>query len=44
MGRWQINFGVYIENLPAQIADQLFGTGEDVTPNVWIMKGMVYEK
>ena len=42
MGRWRINFGVYIEKMPAAIADPLFGTG-DATPDVWLFKGSVYE-
>jgi hypothetical protein len=42
MGRWRINFGVYIEKMPAPIADALFGTG-DATPDVWVFKGSVWE-
>jgi hypothetical protein len=42
MGRWRINFGVYIEKMPAEIADALFGTG-DATPDVWVFKGAVWE-
>ncbi|MDO9537674.1 MAG: lamin tail domain-containing protein [Thermoplasmata archaeon] len=42
MGQWRINFGAYIEKMPANIADPLFGTG-DKTPDVWLFKGTVYE-
>ncbi len=42
MGRWRINFGVYVEKMPAKIADPLFGTG-DATPDVWLFKGTVWE-
>ncbi len=42
MGQWRINFGVYVEEMPADIADPLFGTG-DATPDVWLFKGTVYE-
>ncbi|MBA3046044.1 MAG: lamin tail domain-containing protein [Candidatus Thermoplasmatota archaeon] len=42
MGQWRINFGVYVEKMPAAIADPLFGTG-DATPDVWLFKGTVYE-
>ncbi len=42
MGRWRINFGVYVEEMPANIADPLFGTG-DASPDVWLFKGAVYE-
>jgi len=42
MGRWRINFGVYVESMPAAIADPLFGTG-DASPDVWLFKGTVYE-
>ncbi len=43
MGRWRINFGVFIENVPPKIADPLFRTG-DKTINVWLFKGTVWEK
>ena len=42
MGDWRVNFGVYIEEMPAAIADPLFGTGDD-TPDVWLFKGAVFE-
>ena len=42
MGQWRINFGVFVEKMPAKIADPLFGTG-DATPDVWLFKGTVYE-
>ncbi|MFO7618859.1 MAG: hypothetical protein R6W91_04305 [Thermoplasmata archaeon] len=42
MGRWRINFGVYVDKMPAAIADPLFGTG-DATPDVWLFKGTVFE-
>lgn len=42
MGRWRINFGVYIENVPPDIADPLFQTGNK-TVNVWLFKGTAWE-
>ncbi len=42
MGQRRINFGVFVESMPAAIADPLFGTG-DATPDVWLFKGCVYE-
>lgn len=40
-GKWRIDFGVYIERVPKEIADPLFGTG-DKEPDLWIFKGAVY--
>jgi hypothetical protein len=42
MGRWRINFGVYVEKVPPKIADPLFNTGNK-TVNVWLFKGTVWE-
>ncbi len=42
MGRWRINFGVFVENVPSSIADPLFHTGEE-SVNVWLFKGSVWE-
>jgi hypothetical protein len=42
MGKWRINFGVYVEKVPPKIADPLFNTGNR-TVNVWLFKGTVWE-
>ncbi len=42
MGRWRINFGVFIEKVPPKIADPLFNTGNK-TVNVWLFRGSVWE-
>lgn len=41
-GKWQVDFGVYIDDLPAPIADALFGTGNS-EPDLWILKGKIYQ-
>jgi hypothetical protein len=43
MGRWRINFGVYVENVPGEMAHELFGTPEDENVDVWILKGTAFE-
>ncbi|MEW5937510.1 MAG: lamin tail domain-containing protein, partial [Candidatus Thermoplasmatota archaeon] len=43
MGKWRVNFGLYVREMPGQIASKLFGTPEDVDPDVWIFKGCAYE-
>jgi hypothetical protein len=42
MGRWRINFGVYIENVPPNVADPLFQTGNKAV-NIWLFKGTAWE-
>lgn len=42
MGSWRVNFGAFVENVPAAIADPLFGTGDEIV-NIWLFKGTVWE-
>ncbi len=43
LGRWRVDFGVYLEGVPAPIADALFRTGPSATPDVWFLRGAVFE-
>jgi len=41
-GTWRVDFGVYLEQVPAPVADAFFHTGTE-TPDVWFLKGAVVE-
>lgn len=38
LGRWRVNFGLYVREMPGKIASRMFGTPEDVNPDVWIFR------
>jgi len=43
LGRWRVEFGLYLENVPGKTANKLFGTPENENVDVWILKGSAYE-
>ena len=42
MGTWRVDFGVYLERVPAPVADAFFHTGT-ATPDVWFLKAALVE-
>lgn len=43
-GRWRVDFGAYLERVPAAIAGPLFGTDPDVDLDVWLFHASLYER
>ncbi len=41
-GTWRVEFGVYLERIPAPVADVFFHTGK-ATPDVWFLRGAIVE-
>jgi len=41
-GTWRVEFGVYLERIPAPVADIFFHTGK-ATPDVWFFRGEIVE-
>jgi hypothetical protein len=41
-GTWRVDFGVYLERIPAPVADVFFHTGK-ATPDVWFLRGSIVE-
>jgi hypothetical protein len=41
-GTWRVDFGVYLERIPAPVADIFFHTGK-ATPDVWFLRGAILE-
>jgi len=42
VGALSVFFGVYLERIPAPVADVFFHTGK-ATPDVWFLKGSIVE-
>ena len=41
-GTWRVEFGAYLEQIPAPVADVFFHTGK-ATPDVWFLRGSIVE-
>ena len=41
-GTWRVEFGVYLERIPAPVAEIFFHTGK-ATPDVWFLRGAIVE-
>ncbi len=43
MGRWRVNFGLYLEDVPGSMLHDVLGTPEDENVDLWVLKGSAYE-
>jgi hypothetical protein len=43
MGRWRVNFGLYLEDVPGSMLHKILGTPENENVDLWVLKGSAYE-
>jgi hypothetical protein len=43
IGRWRVNFGLYLERVPGSMLHDILGTPEDEDVDLWMLQGSAYE-
>jgi len=43
MGRWAIDFGLYLSGKTSPIAQTLYGSSGKNDPDLWLLKGRIYQ-
>ncbi|MFH0816624.1 MAG: lamin tail domain-containing protein [Methanobacteriota archaeon] len=43
MGRWRVNFGLYLEDVPGSLLHKILGSPENENVDLWMLKGSAYE-
>jgi len=43
MGRWRVNFGLYLEDVPGSMLHQMLGTPANEYFDLWVLRGSAYE-